>query len=87
MFGLKIVGNGTLASEDNMAEINLFVRFRRSGESQSEVKAVARIQVGPVGGVRIVDPHTGTAETLQLNRIEDMSIQTVCAARRRSLYA
>lgn len=70
-----------------MADVNLFLRFRRRGESRSEVKAVSRIQVGAAGGLRIVDPHTGASETLSLSNIEEMAIQPVFAPFRHSAYA
>jgi hypothetical protein len=55
---------------------NLVLRFKLAGDSRVHVKGAARIRVDGRGGLMLYNGR-GTAEEIDLRRLQSFSIQTV----------
>jgi len=58
-----------------MKNLNLLLEFKLAGDSRLHVKSATRIKVDGRGDLTLYDACTGTADTLNLNHLELVSIQ------------
>ena len=63
-----------------MENLNLVVKFKLSNDCELHVKGAARIKVDGRGGLMVFDAENGTAETIDLRKLQSFSIQPVIGA-------
>ena len=63
-----------------MKNLNLFVTFKLSSDSQTRVKGASRIKLDGRGSLMLYDTENGMAETIDLRKLQSFSIQPVSAA-------
>jgi outer membrane lipoprotein-sorting protein len=64
-----------------MDNLNLVLNFRMAGEKESSVRGAARIKLDG-HGVTVYDPETASAEKIQLDDVQSLSIRFLGSARK-----
>jgi hypothetical protein len=63
-----------------MENLNLILKFKLAGNGQFHVKGASRIKVDGRGGLMLYDAQNGTAETIDLRKLQTFCIQPVSGA-------
>lgn len=57
-----------------MDHINLVLKFRLAGDGELQIKEAARIKIDGHGGLIFYEVHTGKTQTIELRKLDSLSV-------------